>query len=130
MIWRFSMFWNMFEINYSQLIQYEILEKLVTFIVKYKTLKETNNLTYHWFVPCWKSIWVPQWAWFIVSIPVAILKTKRNRNDCEKNIFKVFVIMYLCPHNNDCWSRNILYTTLTGHFKHNTPKQHSHTYLC
>ena len=25
---------NMFEINYSQLIQYEILEKLVTYIVK------------------------------------------------------------------------------------------------
>ena len=26
---------NIFEINYSQMIQYEILEKLVTFIVSY-----------------------------------------------------------------------------------------------
>ena len=29
-----AMVQNMFEINYSQLIQYEILEKLVTFIPK------------------------------------------------------------------------------------------------
>ena len=30
---------NMFEINYSQLIQYEILEKLVTFIMPKMALK-------------------------------------------------------------------------------------------
>ena len=29
---------NMFEINYSQLIQYEILEKLVTYIIALFTL--------------------------------------------------------------------------------------------
>ena len=33
------LFQNMFEINYSQLIQYEVLEKLVTFIHNVKQLK-------------------------------------------------------------------------------------------
>ena len=34
---------NMFEINYSQLLQYEILEKLVTFIIKDYAINLTNT---------------------------------------------------------------------------------------
>ena len=38
---------NMFEINYSRLIQYEILEKLVTFIVfQFGRLKLTQGAIY------------------------------------------------------------------------------------
>ena len=37
-----SLFQNMFEINYSQLIEYEILEKLVTLITRKTKLTDNN----------------------------------------------------------------------------------------
>ena len=50
---------NMFEINYSQLIQYEILEKLVTYIRHARVANQSVGLV-HWsiyFTPAPLALW-------------------------------------------------------------------------
>ena len=80
----------MFEINYSQLIQYEILEKLVTYM----------GCQHKYFVSYYK-LHLPLTYTFILLILSNFLKTFKNLNDANKRL------------NHDCKKREKIKLSFT-----------------